>query len=86
MSKPKLNYWHETHDHMAGHEKYPSVTLLDKNMGYGLSCEIEPDGNIKLVTRGGGGHGEETYEDAGRCAEDWINLITEAERVRQFYW
>lgn len=86
MEKPTLEYWSSVSDYMAEHEKYPSVSLHDSGQGYGLNCEVKPDGNIKLKTVSGGGHGEMRTEDNGRTAEDWVNLIHEAEKVRKHYW
>lgn len=82
--KPELKYWGGVSDVMAVHCEYPSVTLIGKE--YGLSGKIQPNGYIKIQTTAGGGHGEGRMDASAKSAEDWLNLINEAEMVRLYYY
>ena len=81
----ELKHWHEVSDIMAYDQQYASISL-SVDLGYGISCKLTQDGNIKIKTRSGGGHGEGIIDDNGRKALEWIELIKEAEMVADHYW
>lgn len=81
-NKPVLKHWESICDVMWSDDKFPSVTLYKGN----IQCSVYPDGNLKISTQSGGGHGEGMEKDCGRSADDWISMIKEAEKIAVFYW
>jgi len=84
MKKPILKYWYRVNDLMWDNEKYPSVTLQDKNAvekRAGMGCEISPNGNVKIST-----HTEGSYNIEGKNVEEWILLLQEIKNVIDHYW
>ncbi len=78
---PKLEYWNV----FTYYKDYPEIVLLSKERN-GLACRLKPSGNIQLKTHQGGGHGEPNFDDPGRTAQQWIDLIREAELIRKYYY
>lgn len=63
-----------------------SIELANADCYASLSCRISPDGKLALKTNSGASHGEPSITDEGRTFDDWINLLTEAKAVYEFYY
>jgi len=76
ITKPVLRYWDSL-----------NIYTYNVNLTLGtLACSFSLDSTkLNITTSSGGGHGEGTSEDGGRSAIDWINLLAEAEYVRNYY-
>jgi len=86
MKKPILKYWHYICKLMADEKTCQEITLhLYKEDDHAIACHLKPNGNIKISTTSGGG-GYRRKHDEGRSAEDWVNLINEANSVANHYW
>jgi hypothetical protein len=83
MRKPTLYFWKKIDDTMAFDEEWPYVTLEANEPLY---CEITEKPVLQLETSSGGGHGISSCKDSGRSFQEWVNLLTEAERVRKHYY
>ena len=81
----KLKFFDNVSDVMANDSNFPSV-LLTSGYGYGISAELTPEGNVKLNTKSGGGHGDPSVEDSGRQIEEWLDLLGEVKIVSEHYW
>ena len=84
MDKIKLQYWKKYRDGMAYHHDCPSITFdFGNNCLYG---KIFPNGKIQLMTEDGGGHGEGYIKNGSLDFDVWHNLLSEAEKVANYYW